>query len=56
MKRFYYILAIASALFFTATSIQGQEETSNTQQRARRSPQATRGERASDKKTPVFPN
>ena len=49
MKRFYYILAIASALFFTATSIQAQEETGNTQQRARRSPQATRGERANDK-------
>lgn len=50
MKRFYYILAIASALFFTASSIQAQEETGNTQQRARRSPQATRGERANDKK------
>lgn len=55
MKRFYYILAIASALFFTATSIQGQEETGNTQQRARRSPQATRGERASDKKDTDIP-
>lgn len=56
MKRFYYILAIASALFFTATSIQAQEETGNTQQRARRSPQATRGERVMIRKTPVYPN
>ena len=55
MKRFYYILAIASALFFTATSIQAQEETENTQQRARRSPQATRGERANDKKDTGIP-
>lgn len=55
MKRFYYILAIASALFFTATSIQAQEETGNTEQRARRSPQATRGERASDKKDTGIP-
>ena len=45
MKRFYYILAIASALFFTATSMQAQEESENTQQRARRTPQASRGKR-----------
>lgn len=55
MKRFYYILAIASALFFTATSMQGQEETDNTQQRAKRSPQATRGERANEKKDTGIP-
>lgn len=56
MKCFYYILAIASALFFTATSLQAQEETGNTQQRARRAPQASRGERAMIKKIPVYPN
>lgn len=55
MKRFYYILAIASALFFTATSLQAQEEAGNTQQRQRRSPQASRGERANDKKDTGIP-
>ena len=50
MKRFYYILAIASAMFFTATSMRAQEESENTQQRARRTPQASSGERANDKK------
>ena len=55
MKCFYYILAIASALFFTATSLQAQEETGNTQQRARRAPQASRGERANDKKDTGIP-
>lgn len=51
MKRFHYILAIVSALFMTG-SLQAQEEADgNTQQAARRSPQATRGERAVKKES-----
>lgn len=55
MKHFYYILAIASALFFGISPLQAQEETDNTQQRARRTPQASRGERANEKKETGMP-
>lgn len=49
MKRFYYILAIVSALF-TSGSMHAQEETDgNTQQQERRSPRASRGEREAKK-------
>ncbi len=51
MKRFYYILAVAGSLFLSAASIQAQEEAdgAGTQQQ-RRAPQASRGERANEKK------
>lgn len=44
MKRFYYILVLAGALFVSGT-LQAQEEATETQQQARRSPRASRGER-----------
>ncbi len=53
MKGFYNILVIACALFFTAPLF-AQEEAGNNQQR-RRTPQASRGERATEKKESGMP-
>ena len=51
MKRFYYILAVAGSLFLSNLSLQAQEEADNAGgQQQRRAPQASRGERANDKK------
>lgn len=44
MKRFYYILAIVSALFVSG-SLYAQEEGGSTQQQEKRTPRASRGER-----------
>lgn len=53
MKRFYYIASLVAALFAT-TALQAQETTGgNTQQKPRRSPVASRGARAEEKKTGV---
>lgn len=51
MKRFYYILAVACSLFLSNVSLQAQEEAESADgQQQRRTPQASRGERANDKK------
>lgn len=51
MKRFYYILAVAGSLFLSNISLQAQEEAEDAGgQQQRRTPQASRGERANDKK------
>lgn len=51
MKRFYYIASLMAALFAT-TALQAQETTGgNTQQKVRRSPQASRGARVEEKKS-----
>lgn len=56
MKRLYYILAIVSALFAASTLLQAQETAEgDAQQKAKRSPQASRGARADEKKENGLP-
>lgn len=56
MKRFYYIAAITASLFAGSVSLSAQEDMENAQQQqARRTPQASRGERAAQKKNDGLP-